>query len=91
MKKKISLRKCLTDLFKLPEDLVYQEPIITLLGSRQLLVENYQTLLEYQTERIVIRVRQYKLIILGKQLEILNYTSDEMHISGVISSIFYEN
>ncbi len=90
MKKKISLKQYVTEVIKLPKDLVYQDPVITLFGSHQLCVENYQNLLEYHTERIVIRVHPCKLVIVGKKLEIVSYTNDEMHISGEICSISYE-
>lgn len=89
MHKKVSIKKYITEFLKLPEDLVYQEPILTLLGSRQLRVENYQSLLEYQTNRIVIRLHSYRLTIEGKNLRIVSYSSDEMYISGNIRCISY--
>ncbi len=89
-KKEFSFKQYFTEMLKLPEDLVYKESLVTLLGRRQLRIENYQSLLEYQTDKIVIRVHKYKLLVIGKNLEIICYTNDEMYISGEIYSVSYE-
>ena len=89
-KKEFSFKQYFTEMLKLPEDLVYKDPMVTLLGRRQLRIENYQNLLEYQADNIVIRVHKYKLVVTGKNLEIVSYTNDEMYISGEIHCVSYE-
>ena len=88
---KASFPQRFAEMLKLPEDLVYKEPIVTMVGRRQLRIENYQNLLEYQTDKIVVRIQQCKLVIFGKHLEIVCYTNDEMYISGQIHHISYES
>lgn len=87
--KKASWREYVNKIFKLPEDLIFHDPVITLLGSQKLCIENFQTILEYRDERILVRVHQQKLLISGKNLEITYYTSDEMRICGEIHSVSY--
>ena len=89
-KKEFSFGKIFTEILKLPEDLIYKDALVTLLGCYQLRIENYQNLLEYQTDKIVLRVYKSKLVITGRKLEIISYTNDEMYISGEIYGVFYE-
>ncbi len=88
-KKKVSFQQHFAELLKLPQDLVYKDAVVTLLGSRQLRIENYQKLLEYQTDKIVVGVQPCKLVITGTNMEIVCYTNDEMYISGNIVSVSY--
>ncbi len=89
--KKEAFPQRLAQMLKLPEDLVYKEPVVTMFGSHQLRIENYQNLLEYRTDKIVIRIQRYRLVVIGKAMEIVCYTNDEMYISGEIFGISYEN
>ena len=96
MRKKISQKKNdsfqerFAQILKLPEDLIYKEPIVSMLGCHQLRIENYQKLLEYHTDKIIVRIQLCKLIVSGKNLKIICYTNDEMYISGEIRCISYE-
>ena len=90
-KKKEAFPQRLAQMLKLPEDLVYKEPVVTMFGSHQLRIENYQNLLEYRTDKIVIRIQRYRLVVIGNAMEIICYTNDEMYISGEIFGISYEN
>ena len=89
--KDFTFKQHMSELLKLPADLTFQDPVVTLLGRRQLRIENYQNLIKYQSDTIVVRVHLCKLIITGNHLIINSYTNDEMHISGEIYSISYEN
>ena len=42
-----TVRECLADLLELPGDLAYHGCIITLIGEREILLENYRSILEY--------------------------------------------
>lgn len=75
---------------QLPGDLAFQESVITLIGERELLVENYRGILEYTSEHLLILTRRCKIRIQGKRLEVLYYTGDEMKVSGEITDITYE-
>lgn len=43
-----TVRECLADLLELPGDLAYHGCIITLIGEREILLENYRSILEYR-------------------------------------------
>ena len=65
--------------------------MITLMGAREILVENYRGILEYTEDHLLILTRQCKIRIKGENLEVLYYTSEEMKVSGRILDITYEN
>ena len=45
-----TVRECLADLLELPGDLSYHGCIITLIGEREILLENYRSILEYRSD-----------------------------------------
>ena len=48
--KKATMRERLADLLELPGDLAYNGCIITLIGEREILLENYRSILEYRSD-----------------------------------------
>lgn len=75
---------------QIPTDLAYQESVITFWGKREVCVENYRHILEYKNGRIVLLLKNGKLCINGSNLNITNYSREEMKISGRIHEITFE-
>ena len=50
-----TVRECLADLLELPGDLAYHGCIITLIGEREILLENYRSILEYRSDHLTDR------------------------------------
>ncbi len=86
-KKRERFRENLVTALEIPRDLACGETIITLTGHKQAVVENYKNIIKFTEEEIVISTHSGKLMILGKKLEILWYTAEEMTITGCISRI----
>ncbi len=89
MSKKLSFRQRFAQFFMIPQDLICKEPMVTMLGRQWVRIENYENLVEYQTDKIVVRVSGRKLEVLGTGLEIISYTNDEMYITGEIVGVSY--
>ena len=62
----------------------------TVMGNRELLLENYKGILEYEKEYIRIQAKSCRILVRGKNLNISYYTNEEMKITGIIQSIEYE-
>lgn len=90
MRKKRHLKENLVTALEIPQDLAYQEAIVTMFGSGLVVVENYRSILRYTTDEILLLTAHGKVRICGKRLEIPCYTSEEMQICGCISGIFLE-
>lgn len=52
--KKATVRERLADLLELPGDLAYNGCIITLIGEREILLENYRSILEYRSDHLLV-------------------------------------
>lgn len=90
-RKSVPWKERLAQSLQIPRDLICQESVITLMGAREILVENYRGILEYTEDHLLILTRQCKIRIQGENLEVLYYTSEEMKVSGRILDITYEN
>lgn len=92
MKKKRlkSVKQNVVESLELPKDLVYGMSIVTVTGRREVLIENYKGILEYNEEYIKIQAKNAKLTVYGKQLKIEYYTNEDMKVVGFVKSIEYE-
>lgn len=80
----------INDMLEFPKEIGSEEPKITMLGNKQLLIENYKGILEY--EEFFIKINTYIGIvnINGFNLELNNLTDDDILIRGKIDSIDIE-
>ena len=77
------------DSLQIPRDLSYRESVLTLTGSRELYIENYKCIRQYQDTCIILLSRQNKIKIEGTKLMIVYYTDVEMKITGNICNILF--
>lgn len=77
------------DSLQIPRDLSYRESVLTLTGSRELYIENYKCIRQYQDTCIILLSRQNKIQIEGTKLMIVYYTDVEMKITGNICRILF--
>lgn len=89
-KRKHEFAHHVVETLELPKDLIYHAAIVTVTGNRELMIENYKGILEYEKERIRIQAKGCRISINGKNLNIQYYTNEEMKITGIIQNIVYE-
>lgn len=89
-KKLKSVKQNMVESLELPKDLMYGASIVTITGRREVLIENYKGILEYNEEYIRVQAKNVKITIFGKQLTIEYYTNEDMKVVGYIKSIEYE-
>lgn len=77
------------DSLQIPKDLSYRESVLSLTGSRELYIENYKCIRQYQDTCIILLSRQNKIQIEGTKLVIAYYTDLEMKITGNICKILF--
>lgn len=70
-----------------PPDVIPGEPVITMLGRRNVYIENYHRIECFGEEEIRLRARTCRVIVCGKRLAVEYYTKDEMLIGGQIISV----
>ncbi len=90
MKRKEYLKEHLVTALEVPRDLAYREPIITITGKDQAVIENYRSILRYTKEEIVLLTLRGKVTICGKGLIIPCYTPWEMQVKGCIAKVILD-
>lgn len=71
----------------LPRDLFLGEPIFTMNGDGELLIENHKGILQYGLSEIMVSSKSFPIQITGDNLSIEYYTADTLKICGRIIQI----
>lgn len=83
------VKKELADRLQLPSDLSLGEVVLSVSGRQLLTVENFQGILAYTSQNVVIQAKHSRVTVLGEGLLIAYYTATEMQITGTIQEIYY--
>ena len=90
MEKNRQWKKQVVTALELASDLDGGETKISLTGSGEAVIENYKGILQYTDSEILIQSLRGKVLLRGKNMEIVWYTSLEMKITGSIFSILLQ-
>lgn len=82
-------RKWTVDAMGLPGDLVFELPRLTLIGGKQLLIENHRGVLHFSEERLSLSLSEGGLEVTGTNLTIKTIMPQEVMVEGLISEIKY--
>ena len=84
-----AVRKRLTGMFALPPEVTLNLPLVSLVGSGELSVENYKGIIEYTPERLRVRTAAGILRLSGKRLTLKRLTAESLLVRGVIETVEY--
>ena len=90
MEKNRQWKKQVVTALELAPNLDGGETKISLTGSGEAVIENYKGILQYTDSEILIQSLRGKVLLRGRNLEIVWYTSLEMKITGSIFSILLQ-
>lgn len=90
MEKNRQWKKQVVTALELAPDLDGGETKISLTGSGEAVIENYKGILQYTDSEILLQSLRGKVLLCGRNLEIVWYTSLEMKITGSIFSILLQ-
>ena len=88
-KRKIHIKERIAKTLDLPLDTMCDMTRITLLGDREMLIENYDGIYLYSENEITLTVQKRRLTVMGSNLVITGAFDDRMIIIGTISKVFY--
>ena len=89
-KRNKSIQSRLNRLLEIPQEISTNLPKITVIGFKQILIENYKGILEYQDFYIRISTYIGILNINGNKLYLEEMTTDDLMVTGNIESIDFE-
>ncbi|KAA9007651.1 sporulation protein YqfC [Paenibacillus spiritus] len=84
------LRGLTGGMLDLPQDLVHDLPRLTLIGNRQLHIENHRGVLDFSPGRLKLALKNGVLEIQGEGLEIASIIGGDMAVEGIIGEISYK-
>lgn len=61
--------------------------LLTMQGGRELVVENYQGILQFDEHLLSLKAKKEQVLIYGDRLAIHYYTRDELKVSGKIHKV----
>ncbi|WP_425057565.1 hypothetical protein SCACP_20810 [Sporomusa carbonis] len=80
----------LAGLLEIPQDIVLDLPRITMLGNKQLLIENHKGIIEYTPSLVRIKLNQGELFIQGSDLTLGNLQAEQILVEGVVQEVKYD-
>lgn len=80
----------LAGLLEIPQDIVMDLPRITMLGNKQLLIENHKGIIEYTPSMIRIKLNQGELVIGGTNLTLGNLQIEQILVEGTVGELKYD-
>lgn len=88
---KKGMKEKFAEMLELPKELMLGLPKLTLIGNRDMMIENYKSVMEYGSARIKINTGSGIVKITGAGLLIKEITSEDIIISGAIHALDFLN
>lgn len=76
-------------LLDVPQDVTLDLPRLTMIGNRQLYIENHRGVLHFSGDMLKLALISGKLEVHGSELTIRAILSEEVFVEGLISDIKY--
>lgn len=87
--RKVRLSERLANVFDLPKDVVMDLPRFSLLGNRQIIIENHKGIIEYTAQLVRLNTSRGEVVVAGRSIVVQSITPDELIIEGRINSVQY--
>jgi sporulation protein YqfC len=84
---KASLREKIADALDMSKEVIIGAAKITMIGEKEMSVENYRGIMEYTETLIKVGAKPHNIRISGKNLEIKAITQEMVYITGFIKSV----
>jgi len=84
---KKSVRELIAEGLDLPKELIMDIPRLTMIGTKQLFLENYKGIVEYESNKIRIKIHKGIITLEGKDMFIKEITSEDIMVTGDIGTI----
>lgn len=88
---KKGIRERIAEMTEIPKDFMMNMPRVTILGNREIYVDNYKGLLEYSQELIRLLTTNKIISIKGDGLLITRIVEDAIFVGGNIISVEFSS
>ncbi|EXX91902.1 hypothetical protein BG53_00120 [Paenibacillus darwinianus] len=81
------IRKWTADILDLPQDVVFDLPRLTMIGDRQLYIENHRGVIHFSPDKLRLALPKGELEVSGSGLVIRGIWTEEVFVEGVITDV----
>ena len=85
-----TLKEKIADAVDISKNIVLGMPLVTMVGDRELTIENYAGIIEYGDEIIRITCKAVNVSITGKNMELKTMTEEFLYITGRFKCFSFE-
>lgn len=86
-KERTTIKEKFVEVLELPKEIVLNLPKFTMVGNKDIIIENYKGIIEYDVSRIRINTGIGIVRMTGEGMIIKEITSEDIMVSGEITSI----
>ncbi len=90
-RKRQSIPKKIAKTLDIPDDILFDVPRILMTSNSEIRIENYKSILEYESNKITLMSKDLIIEIHGDELNINIITDDEISICGTILAVNFSN
>ncbi len=83
------LKQAISEALELPKEVTMNLPLISILGSEEIVIENYKGIIEYTEERIRVNTTTGVLKLEGRKMCLKQITAENIKVTGVILKLEY--
>lgn len=83
----INISNKMIDTCQLPKEVLLGASIISMTGNTDIFIENFKSIIKYQTDLLLIQGKRNPIQISSKNLQLKQYTKEELKIHGMIREI----
>lgn len=84
-----SLRGKVSDRLQFPSDILLGEAILMMCENRRIQVQNVKGMVECTPDRVRLLTKKNRIEVIGKNLDVKEYSKDEILIQGWIQQVVY--
>jgi len=89
-KNKVSIKEKMGEVLEIPKELVMDTGKLTIIGRKQLFIENHKGIVEYEDYRIKVNSKEGIIQLEGNRMDIKEITSEDIMVTGDIYSIQFQ-
>ncbi len=83
------IRRKIAEALELPKDVTLNVPRLTMIGTSNLIIENYKGIIEYERDKIRVNTSIGIISITGEGMIIREITSEDIMVEGEINSLIF--
>lgn len=86
-KQSVQIKEQVANVLSLPQDLVLGKPLISCIGRNEIYIENYQSILKYNSDELIVSTKTGSIHFKGRNIKVDYYTYSEMKIVGIVDEL----